>query len=84
MITEEMLTFWKRHRKHPDILDRGSAEERAVLTVEQWTLLEELAAGLRLAEQGVTSAEFQCRIEDQLQLEVSPAASELLRQVSRQ
>jgi hypothetical protein len=84
MITEDMVAFWLRHRKYPDILDRGSPTERSVLTGEEWTLLEELVASLKLNAQNLTSEEFQERTEQQLASNVARPAIEKLRAIARE
>jgi hypothetical protein len=53
MITSIKIEFWLRHRDWPDILDRGSAKERATLSHQEWTWLEETVAKLRLARSGL-------------------------------
>lgn len=83
MITEDMIAFWLRHRKYPDILDRGSPSERSVLTGEEWTLLEDLVASLKLSAQNLVSQEFQERTERQLAMNVARPAIEKLRTIAR-
>ena len=84
MITEAMVEFWFRHRKHPDIVERGSPKERAVVSVQEWTLLEELVAALKLNAQNLTSPEFQENTEEQLVSNVSEPAIEKLRAIARE
>ena len=79
-----MVEFWLRHRKNPDIVDRGSPSERAVIRSSEWTLLEELVARLRLDEQHLTSPDFKNETEDQLRANVpAPEVVLSLRNIAR-
>jgi hypothetical protein len=84
MITEDMIEFWFRNRNHPDLLDRGSPAEQSVLTGEEWTLLEELVASLKLDTLNLTSEGFQQSIEEQLASNVAESAIERLRAIARE
>ena len=66
MITREKAEFWFRHRSYPDIVDRGSPAERAVMTSEEWIEIEELVARLQLAARKLTSQEFNESTEAEL------------------
>ena len=82
MITSRKIEFWLRYREYPDILERGNEAERAVLSSQEWTWLEETVARLRLAKSGQLGSRLNEATERELLATVEPDAVATLRSVA--